>query len=76
MLIQELNLQHLDSLSEDQLLFGPDGLGLDSLDGLQIAQMLEDDYGVDVPQEAEDAAPILKNLGTIVDFILANRKEG
>lgn len=57
------------SLSEETPLFGPEGIGLDSLDALQITIAVEKNYGVIIgdPTSARDA---LQSLGVLRDWIL------
>lgn len=57
------------SISEETPLFGPDGIGLDSLDALQIIIAVEKQYGVIIgdPASAKDA---LQSLGVLKDWIL------
>lgn len=73
-LIEELNLEHLtpDAIDPARPLFGPDGLGLDSLDALQIAVAVEEAFGVQVP-EGERAREVLASLDALVDHIVAAR---
>ncbi len=47
-----------------------DDLGADSLAVMQITMALEDEYGVDVP---EDVIPTLKTVKDIVDFVESNQ---
>jgi acyl carrier protein len=52
LLVSELNLSGRDpsTIEDDAALFGSDGLGLDSLDALQIAMLVEEKFGVRVPE--------------------------
>jgi acyl carrier protein len=73
LLVSELNLSGKDpgSIEDDAPLFGPkdaDGLGLDSLDALQIAMFVEEKFGVRVP-EGDEARPIFKSVATLAAFI-------
>jgi acyl carrier protein len=54
-------------------LFGPDGLGLDSVDVLELVLELERSMGVSVADE-ETGARVLRSVDTIAEFVLANRK--
>ena len=64
-LIEELMLQEeIDEISDDMLLFGPEGLGLDSVDALQLVVALEKHFGLKVP-DAEAAKGILASVDTI-----------
>lgn len=54
-------------------LFGPDGLGLDSVDVLELVLELERSMGVSVADE-ETGARVLRSVDTIAEFVEANRK--
>jgi acyl carrier protein len=68
-IIRELNLQDTrpDDIADDVQLFG-DGLGLDSLDALQLAMALEEHFDVKIP-EGDAARPVFRSVATIVAFI-------
>jgi acyl carrier protein len=57
-----------ESITEETPLFGPDGIGLDSLDALQIVIAVEKKYGIVIgdPATAKDA---LQSLGVLHDWI-------
>ena len=51
MLVKNLMLQTTpDQIGDDLPLFGPDGLGLDSIDALELAVSMEKVFGVSVPE--------------------------
>ena len=54
-------------------LFGAEGLGLDSIDALEIVVSLEKKYGVTIPN-SETARTALATVNSIHDYVLANRK--
>jgi acyl carrier protein len=70
LLVSELNLSGRDpaSIEDEAPLFGDGGLGLDSLDALQIAMLVEDRFGVRVP-EGDEARPIFRNVTSLCEFI-------
>ncbi|MBX3227187.1 MAG: hypothetical protein KIT84_35375 [Labilithrix sp.] len=70
LLVSELNLAGKDpaTIADDGPLFGEGGLGLDSLDALQIAMLVEEHYGVRVP-EGDEARPIFRSVATLAEFI-------
>jgi len=70
LLVAELNLTGRDpsSIEDDAPLFGTGGLGLDSLDALQIAMLVEEKFGVRVP-EGDEARPIFRSVASLADFI-------
>jgi acyl carrier protein len=71
LLVEELNIEHVTAseIDDGAPLFGPDGLGLDSLDGLQIVTAIEERYGVKVPFEGEDARKVLASVASITDYV-------
>lgn len=70
LLVSELNLagKTADGIDEDASLFGTGGLGLDSLDALQIAMLIEEKFGVRVP-EGDEARPIFQSVSTLAAFV-------
>lgn len=74
LLVSELNLTGRDpsSIEDDAPLFGTGGLGLDSLDALQIAMLVEEKFGIRVP-EGDEARPIFRSVSSLADFIGAAR---
>lgn len=74
LLVSELNLagRNANAIDDDQPLFGGGGLGLDSLDALQIAMLVEDRFGVRVP-EGDEARPIFQSVQSLADFIRRER---
>ncbi|MCH2059146.1 MAG: phosphopantetheine-binding protein [Verrucomicrobiales bacterium] len=68
-LIQELMLQEgPEEIADDTPLFG-EGLGLDSVDALQLVVALEKNFGLKV-DDAEQAKLILRSVDTIADAIV------
>jgi acyl carrier protein len=66
MMVENLMLQvTADEIGDDQALFGPDSLGLDSVDALQLVVALDKNFGLKVPDPAA-AKVILQNVNTIV----------
>ncbi len=73
MLVKNLMLQTTAAeIGDDLPLFGPGGLGLDSIDALELVVSMEKTFGVGVPN-SEVAAKALRTVNTIHDFILEKR---
>lgn len=73
MLVTRLMLQTTaDQIGDDLPLFGPTGLGLDSIDALELAVSMEKVFGVTVPN-SEVAGRALRTVNTIHDYILEKR---
>ncbi len=72
-LIEELNLEEItpDEIDAEAPLFG-EGLGLDSIDALEIILILEKYYGVKLRNTA-DAKPIFYSVKTLAQYIMENR---
>ena len=72
-LIEQLNLEDLDvnEIGDDDPLFG-DGLGLDSIDALELIVLLEKDYGIKLKDPKEGKA-IFESIGVMADYIAKNR---
>ena len=56
------------SIGEDTPLFGTEGIGLDSLDALQIIIAVEKKYGITIG-DATTARDALQSLGVLRDWI-------
>jgi acyl carrier protein len=75
MLVKNLMLQVTpDQISDDLSLFGAGGLGLDSIDALELVVSMEKTFGVGVPN-SEVAGKALRTVNTIHDYILEKRQE-
>lgn len=74
-IIEALNLEEItaDEIATDAPLFG-DGLGLDSIDALEITLLLEKHYGIRLANPAQ-AKPIFYSVATLADYIRKNRPQ-
>ena len=70
LLVSELNLAGRDpaAIEDEAPLFGDGGLGLDSLDALQIAMLVEEKFGIRVP-EGDEARPIFRCVSSLAEYI-------
>ncbi len=75
-IIEALNLEEMtpDDIDSDAPLFGEEGLGLDSIDALELIVLIEKNYGIKLANPAEGKA-IFKSVATIADFVNKNRKK-
>jgi len=69
-IIEELNLEDMnpEDIQDDAPLFG-DGLGLDSIDALELVVLLEKYHGVKITDE-EVGKRVLASINTMAEFIL------
>ena len=74
-ILAALNLKGVspEDIETDADLFGDDGLGLDSVDALELVVMTEREYGVSI-DESTDTKKIFASVGALADYILADKK--
>lgn len=72
-IIDALNLEELtpEDIDENAPLFG-DGLGLDSIDALELIVILDKFYGIKLANPAEGKA-IFKSVAAIAEYVDKNR---
>ncbi len=61
-----------DQIGDDLPLFGPDGLGLDSIDALELSVMLEREYDIKLTNPAE-ARKIFVSVNSIAEYIISTK---
>lgn len=73
-IIGQLNLQDLtpEQIGDDQPLF-QEGLGLDSIDALELIVMLQQHYGIKI-SNPEEGPKIFQSVRTIAEYITAHQK--
>lgn len=65
LMVENLMLQiSPQEIGDDQPLFGPGGLGLDSVDALQLVVAIDKTYGLKIP-DPETARQILQSVNTM-----------
>jgi acyl carrier protein len=74
-IITFLNLMPMtpEEIKDDEPLFG-DGLGLDSIDSLELIVLMKKEYGINI-QDPKEGRKVLVDVNTMVDYILANGKK-
>lgn len=74
-IIEVLNLEDMtpDDIDAEAPLFG-EGLGLDSIDALELIVLLEREYGIKLSNPAE-GKQIFKSIASIADYVSKNRKK-
>jgi acyl carrier protein len=75
MVVENLMLQiNPEEIGDDQPLFGPGSLGLDSVDALQLVVALDKNYGLKIT-DPEAARSILQTANSIVHAIVSSNPD-
>jgi acyl carrier protein len=72
-IIAQLNLQQItpDQISNDDPLF-VEGLGLDSIDALELIVLLQQEYNIKI-NNAEDGPKVFSSVRSMAEYITANQ---
>ncbi|CAM4189422.1 phosphopantetheine-binding protein [Gillisia limnaea] len=72
-IIEQLNLEEfeVEDIANDEALFG-DGLGLDSIDALELIVLLEKEYGIKLT-EPQQGKEIFISIDKMAEYIEAHR---
>ena len=72
-IIEVLNLEDIsvEDINDDDALFA-DGLGLDSIDALELIVLLDKDYGIKLT-DPKDGKAIFKSVETMASYIAEHR---
>jgi acyl carrier protein len=72
--IAQLNLEDIspDDINPDSPLFG-EGLGLDSIDALELIVLLEKNYGIKI-EDPKDGKKIFHSIRSMAEYITENKK--
>jgi len=73
-IIEGLSLEDIEAseIADTDPLFGDDGLGLDSVDAIELTLVIEKEFGVKVTNIA-DAETIFATAQSLCDYINANK---
>jgi acyl carrier protein len=73
-IIKFLNLTDLkpEDIQDNEPLFG-DGLGLDSIDSLELIVLMKKEYGIDI-RDPREGRKVLVDVATMADYIEAHKK--
>jgi len=73
-IIERLNLEDVNiaDITDDTPLFGT-GLGLDSIDALELIVLMENDYGIEL-ENPEEGKSIFETINSMALYIEKNRK--
>ncbi len=74
-IIEALNLEEIEpgDIDNDSPLFG-EGLGLDSIDALELIVLLEKNYGIRI-SDPKKGKEIFKSINVLADYVSQNRKK-
>lgn len=72
-IIKTLNLEEVrpEDIDENAPLFG-EGLGLDSIDALELIVLMEKNYGIKL-QDPNQGKEIFKSIATMAEYVQKNR---
>jgi acyl carrier protein len=73
LLVENLSLEGVkpEDIGDDTNLFGEDGIGLDSLDGVEVVVVLHRHYGLDV-RAMQKGRDMFRSINTLAPYVLAN----
>ena len=76
LLVENLCLEDVNpqDITDEMNLFGEEGLGLDSLDGVEIVVILQRQYGLDV-NDMQTGRDVFRCINTLAPYVLANAVE-
>ncbi len=74
LLVTSLSLEDVkpENIKDDEILFG-EGLGLDSLDAVEIVVLLQRNFGLEV-KDMNQGKKIFYSVDTLVNYIYENQK--
>jgi len=74
-IIEVLNLEDIQvtDIQDEDALFG-DGLGLDSIDALELIVLLDKEYGIKL-SDPKEGKEIFKSINTLADYVEKNRRK-
>lgn len=75
-IIEALNLEGMtpDQIDDNAPLFGDEGLGLDSIDVLELIVLMEKNYGIRLSSPAE-GKEVFQSVAVMADYVSKNRKK-
>lgn len=75
LIVHALNLDiSADEIAPDDPLYG-EGLGLDSIDILEVALVVSKNFGIQLRADSEDNQRIFKSLRSLSDYIAMHRTQ-
>lgn len=76
LIVESLALEDVqpEDIDPDKPLFG-EGLGLDSIDALELGLALKKRFGVTLTAESEESRAVFKNVRSLADYIESHREQ-
>ena len=74
LLVSSLSLEGVkpEDIKDDEILFG-EGLGLDSLDAVEVVVLLQRNFGLNV-KDMQEGKKIFYSLDTLARYVMENKK--
>ncbi len=71
LIVEVLNLEDVepDAIDPEVVMFEEAGLGLDSIDALEIAVAIAEEYGVHLSAEDEETRAVFATLRSLTDYV-------
>ncbi len=71
LIVENLALENLtpEGIGDDMDLFGESGIGLDSLDGIEVVVVLHRHYGLDV-KSMQKSREVFQSINTLAPYVL------
>jgi acyl carrier protein len=73
LLVENLSLENIkpEAIKDDEILFG-EGLGLDSLDAVEIVVLLQRNFGIEV-KDMKEGRKIFYSIDTLANYVYENK---
>ena len=70
LIVETLRMEEIspEDIADDEPLFGDEGLGLDSVDALELVVHIEEKYGIQIEDE-EVGRKVFASINSLADFI-------
>lgn len=74
-LVKDLSLEDIkpEEIKDDEILFG-EGLGLDSLDAVELVVLLQRNFGLEI-KDIDKGREIFYSINTLADYVYENTKD-